>query len=219
MRSSAASSSSLSFLISTLNLWNTISFPKAINRIFKISLTSSLLLPLLLTTPPLLLFFFLAVSNPSTCLLFLLYLIPQALHSDWKIKSSKNKIRKIRSNYKYLFDFISEFKSTLGPAGPPLQRGVLVVWQSLQHLGEGVLLLFFFFSSESSFWDTKRVLVDEIWSQKWYGNAMLLTLYSSFRSIPYSTVLLVQKPRNWTSVCVCWWVFIQCITWSIKMGF
>lgn len=86
MRRIAACSSSLSFPISFLDLCSSTSLPNDINRIFNISLTSLLQFA---PPPPPPLFFFFTVSNPSLSLLFLLYLIPHALHSDWRFNRRK----------------------------------------------------------------------------------------------------------------------------------
>lgn len=85
----------------------------------------------------LLLFAFLSsvdpLFNPRKALLFFLLLIPHALHRDCKREHGSE--NQDQSEAKWRFDpeqMGAGGSITLGPAGPPLQRGVLVVPQSAQ---------------------------------------------------------------------------------------
>lgn len=208
INSIAASSSSFNFFLWKWNTISTISLSIDFNPSFK---GAPIVLCFLLSVPVAPLF------KPTRALFLFLYLIPHALQRVWKHHvyiiiiiicpsiNERTKPNSTKGKWIWIISWSIKWNFTLGPAGPPLHNGVVVVWQSVQLLLGGAMLLWFMCSASDPCFQKSRLAK--------------LASYTLMNELSISVQWMLKNIRRWMALTFCLWSMILDTASSYFSGF
>lgn len=138
-------------------------------------------------------------------ILLLLYAL-QLMKEPNQIHNVQYIIYSTKGKWIWIISWSMKWNFTLGPAGPPLHNGVVVVWQSVQLLLAGAMLLWFMCSASDPCFQKSRL-----------AKLASYTLMNE-RTINISSVD-AKNIRRWMTLTSCLWSMILDTASSYFSGF